>query len=555
MTRTCSKCNQPKPFEQFSKFGKTKTGEQKYRPECKEYAKNVKDTKTEDYNIKLERFLNTVGEKQCDKCNTVKSFTEFSLSRTKAPGYLNRCKACRNEEERQRGIKARKNPEDRDCNSCGIFKTAEFFTSQEKQCKECRKNQRETSRNNVENRDKLLEAEKAKTGTQTCVTCETTQDLNCFQIRSDSICVGRRNQCNTCKNSKGYGIKSAIKRKAEDPAGYLETGRTNMKKFRENNPHKQAEYKSKPNAILNSLKTYAFSNSILWQDADENIFRQLVLLPCYFCKSTQNLSIGRIDNSNGYTRDNVLPSCKYCNQMKSHFKNINQFVKKAKEISNKYTGQYEKADEPLHSKMTDSGNKILKGKPSFEQIKKFRNQKCYLCNNNSHGIDRKDPNLNYSFEKNLEPCCKECNYMKSDFTPFGSVICHIHKIAKTSNIEPKKFIADLNLDMSDYFQEKKVQKTPKVGIKVGNLIVYCFKDDKLVAKFDSKKLFLNAINISNISTKTLENGNFKGISLPKPYSYNAIEILNRDMSLSEFKIFNEAKIDEKENEIFMKKFK
>lgn len=45
----------------------------------------------------------------------------------------------------------------------------------------------------------------------------------------------------------------------------------------------------------------------------------------------------------------------------------------------------------------------------------------------AHGIDRVDSSKGYEVS-NCVPCCKRCNFMKSD-TPVGEFIAHVHRIA------------------------------------------------------------------------------------------------------------------------------
>lgn len=49
-------------------------------------------------------------------------------------------------------------------------------------------------------------------------------------------------------------------------------------------------------------------------------YTKLIETPCYYCENVYiNCGIGldRIDNSRGYTLDNVLPCCKFCNRMRN----------------------------------------------------------------------------------------------------------------------------------------------------------------------------------------------------------------------------------------------
>lgn len=62
-------------------------------------------------------------------------------------------------------------------------------------------------------------------------------------------------------------------------------------------------------------------------------FRSLVTQACYYCGVSPNPlnGIDRVDNSKGYTIDNVVPACKYCNRMKNDL-SYDEFIKQCKRI-------------------------------------------------------------------------------------------------------------------------------------------------------------------------------------------------------------------------------
>lgn len=48
-------------------------------------------------------------------------------------------------------------------------------------------------------------------------------------------------------------------------------------------------------------------------------FKVLRAKPCFYCGSTEKVGIDRVDNSKGYSEDNVVPCCTVCNIMKRTF--------------------------------------------------------------------------------------------------------------------------------------------------------------------------------------------------------------------------------------------
>lgn len=65
---------------------------------------------------------------------------------------------------------------------------------------------------------------------------------------------------------------------------------------------------------------------------------------------------------------------------------------------------------------------------SFDEFKKYVEQRCFYCGNISGGIDRIDNLLGY-VKGNITPCCKTCNYMKNK-TSQKDFIYNCRRIAK-----------------------------------------------------------------------------------------------------------------------------
>lgn len=66
-------------------------------------------------------------------------------------------------------------------------------------------------------------------------------------------------------------------------------------------------------------------------------FEKAYEAPCYFCNDTfDSVGFSRKDMSKGYTKDNVVPSCKQCNFHKKN-KNINEFLEWCKKIADNHS--------------------------------------------------------------------------------------------------------------------------------------------------------------------------------------------------------------------------
>jgi len=59
-------------------------------------------------------------------------------------------------------------------------------------------------------------------------------------------------------------------------------------------------------------------------------YAKLISKPCYYCedffaaKSKYGSGLDRIDNTKGYTVDNVLPCCKQCNSIRNNFLTVEE---------------------------------------------------------------------------------------------------------------------------------------------------------------------------------------------------------------------------------------
>jgi NAD-dependent SIR2 family protein deacetylase len=104
-TKTCTKCGETKPLDEFHKNPKTRDGRQ---PHCKSCRVSQK---------KKERLaLVSAGEYRCTACGIVKPLSEFHVSKSLSQGHMPKCKLCRNAQDRDHryanGGKPLGNPKD-----------------------------------------------------------------------------------------------------------------------------------------------------------------------------------------------------------------------------------------------------------------------------------------------------------------------------------------------------------------------------------------------------------------------------------------------------------
>ena len=87
--------------------------------------------------------------------------------------------------------------------------------------------------------------------------------------------------------------------------------------------HKALEYQKRRDKISKMLSAYRLKDKkqgrvfdLTWEYFEQNI----LLKPCVYCGSTENVGCDRIDNKKGHSIDNILPACYVCNTIRNnHF--------------------------------------------------------------------------------------------------------------------------------------------------------------------------------------------------------------------------------------------
>jgi hypothetical protein len=115
-----------------------------------------------------------------------------------------------------------------------------------------------------------------------------------------------------------------------------------------NEQQKHDWYISKKALLVKRAKTWAENNPIkckysrykrsarlrnLLFNLTFNEFAEIVSQPCFYCGELRDAcnGIDRIDNSQGYLKNNCTPCCKICNKMKGTKTKI-EFITKCKQI-------------------------------------------------------------------------------------------------------------------------------------------------------------------------------------------------------------------------------
>jgi hypothetical protein len=233
-----------------------------------------------------------------------------------------------------------------------------------------------------------------------------------------------------------YWQKSRNKRRSEDLVGYLKKQAENAKNWRKNSSelYKLSCAKSKLSNVqrLSTYKKSAEKRNIEWNLTDEEAFELFNTEFCFYCteeEPNKTMGIDRIDNEKEYIKDNVIPCCSICNNMKNCL-DIDIFIEKCRYINNyknnKITSDISYFLFPnciggnFNSYIYSANKRNIEFNLIETDFNNIINNQCYLCGKNNttfhlNGIDRIDNNIRYVID-NCKACCTECNYIKKDYS-------------------------------------------------------------------------------------------------------------------------------------------
>jgi hypothetical protein len=169
-------------------------------------------------------------------------------------------------------------------------------------------------------------------------------------------------------------------------------------------------------------------------------------MPCYYCKSQKENEVNgidRVDNSKGYTKDNCVSCCQFCNRMKLIY-HPDFFITKCKIISKSI-----QVPEDFFSQWKEHyGRKTKKNYKTFkhgaeivrnikvnlteQEWESLTYQPCHFCGYshiNGIGLDRLDNSIREYSSLNVKPCCGSCNLMKGEM-PYQEFLDKSKQIAE-----------------------------------------------------------------------------------------------------------------------------
>jgi hypothetical protein len=273
--------------------------------------------------------------------------------------------------------------------------------------------------------------------------------------------------------------------------------------------------KLRRNNIYSTLKYYKYRanknkyGGQSWDDNIDTIVLSMFKQKCFYCgefaKIGEHNGIDRLDNSKGYTLDNIQTCCEFCNISKGCV-DVDIFLMRVEHILT-YRGLI---DGNLYNNIFSASKNITyntyRSRANIRNIDfaiteteyiDIKNKKCYLCGSGTssihvNGIDRIDSSKGYTVNNSIS-CCSDCNY-------------HKHKYSLQYFLDKFQKIYDTNYEtLNLLYNTKNLTIRKNVGfyfLKNGNYFKYKFNIGNLAYGewdyvFDEENKSFEFHNIAN----------------------------------------------------------
>ena len=333
----------------------------------------------------------------------------------------NRCEPClkqdREKDHEKRGGEIIKTETEKQCSVCCKLKPIESFQGklgETKTCLLCRKTNQHADEKREKEHVRELANQNAKKPERKVVK-KAWKEANYEKVA-------------------GYWMEAKARLIESNLEGFLKRNAEQAKQWRDANPEKVKLINQQRNDNIDyhfinykrSAETKQLEFAITKGD-----FMDRIVLPCYYCGIIQPKGfngIDRLDSTEGYTMYNTVSCCEMCNMIKK-CSSPTIFVNRAKHIAifhKKIEGKLcpENFVDTACVYYNDYKISSERRHHTFNITKQYFDEKikepCYLCgklpsSTHKNGLDRVDSSVGY-IETNLQTCCGNCNYMKSNYT-------------------------------------------------------------------------------------------------------------------------------------------
>ena len=334
---------------------------------------------------------------------------------------------------------------DRTCSQCEVVKQSCDFEGTRKVCRPCRTTQRKKKQVQAKEERQASPAPQIPTRHRCTVCDKTPLDGAVFGLRTDCITPRWKSLCHVCFREKRYDEVYRKREREKNEDAYKTQNAKRMMLWREiNKDHWKGYtkmYMQTVNGIISSINTSARQRDIFFDTRDEELFKELVKHPCWYCGNSKT-SLDRLDSNLGYTRTNVVACCSPCNFMKRD-SSVSSFLDRAALVAKNHATRIASINPKSLDSSTGMGNRNTPNPNperkmnmlSAQEKDILKDQPCYLCDGPGGGIDRIDSSTCYRPD-NCAGCCSLCNYMKKDYT-LEFFLYHVHRVQAYSFGKPE----------------------------------------------------------------------------------------------------------------------
>lgn len=334
---------------------------------------------------------------QCINCGVIKEHTKANFRSDK--GKVGECCwECRigatknNIAKKELARDSGKGPSQKSCLVCKETKAISDFhwhgqtaDGYDNRCSECYNKQKRDSESKKPKREHVLSTMIGQS--QTCRECSVTGPVEDFYFRRGKV----TDLCKECLSKRAYCKKSRDLQRLKDPEGYLAIQRERQRQFRENNPEWYKaffeQYRKSTNYKVSLVKQGSLKRRIEMEMDEEEIADLFdTNKECFYCgggnTSDSGLGIDRLNSERGYSVDNVVVCCTFCNVSKNCL-DVVSFVQLCY-----YVAEFAE----------DENHEILKAR----QWKP--NEECFLC---GHGTTSLCNRCRFMYKLNSKTCTKD----------------------------------------------------------------------------------------------------------------------------------------------------
>ena len=206
-----------------------------------------------------------------------------------------------------------------------------------------------------------------------------------------------------------------------------------LHKYRQTDKYRQykEEYLKSPAYRWNCVKVSASQRDLVLSLTREDV-ESMCMQPCHYCGDDPQVvgvlfGLDRVENEGGYTKDNVVTCCSFCNYAKSDH-HVDDFLRIMCNVgatilddttwayNYSFTDTSKQKNPSAFSTYTcRARDREMEFHLTKDEFDKITAEPCFYCQRPApSGVDRIDNHLGYE-ASNVVSACSACNYAKRDW--------------------------------------------------------------------------------------------------------------------------------------------